>query len=218
MKVSEAYSRMYLEGVIEKGDFERFIKGIRQYKFVPEFVSISSPGGDVETAMKFGRFFRRAATQVKIEKGAECNSSCFLMLVGATERVFRADVGIHRPYYDRDVFGKLSPTEASDYFREMNKTVRAYLIEMDVPTELIDRMMSIESSSLEYLTAREIELAIDTFAPSHEEWLLARCGISLSDELTTDTDASFTTDEEQQCWSDAISSHNKSVLQDILSQ
>lgn len=176
---------------------------------------MSSPGGDVKTAMKFGRFFRRAAMQVKLEKYGVCNSACFLVLVGGTERVFGAEVGIHRPYYDREIYSKLSPSEATEYFRNMNKSVRAYLAEMDVPIQLIDRMMSIQSNQMEYLSPREIEDAIDTFAPSHEEWLLAKCGISLSDEPGSDES---TSSEQMRCWDNSLNEYQDQLLSEILSR
>lgn len=219
MKLIKNTSILLFEGQIAKGDFETFMGGVRHYKRIPSVVWLDSPGGDVETAMKFGRFFRKAAIQASVREGAECVSACFLMLVGAVERVARVPVGIHRPYYDPEVYRKLSPAEATAYFRAMDQRVREYLAEMDVPTGLVDRMMSIESTRVEYLLPLEFANAVGTLAPSHEEWLLARCGIIPAGEDPAPVTADLgVTDEQYACWNEALDTYQKQLLAEILAE
>lgn len=78
---------LFVEGEFEKGDFEVFMHGVRKLQKLPYLARISSRGGDVETAMRFGRFFRRAGIKVIIPADGECASACFLVLAGAPERV-----------------------------------------------------------------------------------------------------------------------------------
>src|ERR1700722_7205157 len=69
-------------------------------------VTLSSPGGDIDAAMKLGRIFRDARAHTEVRQGQTCISACALAYAGGIVRhAFDDDtggqksakIGIHRP-------------------------------------------------------------------------------------------------------------------------
>lgn len=54
--------------------------------------------------------------------------------------------------------------------------MRKYLIEMNVPSLVIDKIMSIPSSNIEYMDTNVYNKLAGETPPAHNEWLAARCG------------------------------------------
>jgi len=183
MDISVESSIFILTGEIRKGDFLALKRAILKKGAIPSSVWVGhSPGGDVEEAISIGRFFRKAMVEVTaIEM---CNSACFLLWAGgATRAQSNATFGLHRPRYDAAYYSKLSPAEADSKYRRLSENVRSYLLEVDVPTTIIDQMMS--KKSTEALFIHGNELVIDVIpdnkgqignSPAHEEWIIAKCG------------------------------------------
>ena len=164
-----------INGRIQKGDYDRLIETVVSYGKIPSTgVLISSSGGDVLEAIKIGRFVRK--NHLHVFNIQPCDSACAFIVFSAVERLSGGDIGLHRPYYDPMYFAKLTGEEANNKYKELDKEVRNFLIEMNVPTIIIDKIMSISSSNIERMKVSEYEKIAGKFPPAHEEWLAARCG------------------------------------------
>jgi hypothetical protein len=163
-----------IDGQISRGDYKQLIAFIKKKQKFPTSVSIESPGGDVNEAMSMGRLFRKAL--VNVNPSGQCNSSCALIVFASAGKLYSPSerIGIHRPIYDSTYFSGLSFSDAQEKTRQIDREVRAYLKEMDVPTDIADKMMSVSSSSVIYLTMQNYhDQAGQPAAVS--EWLNARC-------------------------------------------
>ncbi len=165
---------LHMEGKIEKGDYENIIKKIHNKGSFPFLVFISSPGGDVIEAMRIGRFLRETLSNMYAVN--ECASACVLIWLAGVERDASGLFGLHRPVYSKDYFAGLSSSEASDKYRELDKYVRAYLIEMNTPTSVIDRMMVTKSSDVDFMPSEELLKIVGSNSPAYQEWIIAKCG------------------------------------------
>jgi hypothetical protein len=140
---------------------------------IPSAVGISSPGGDAVEAMKIGRFIRK--NHLAVMPIQPCDSACTFIVFAAVKRG-DGKLGLHRPYYDPQYFSKLSGEAASKEYKKLDGEVRKYLIDMNVPTLVIDKIMSIPSSNVEYMDTNVYNKLAGETPPAHNEWLAARCG------------------------------------------
>ena len=145
-----------LSGPIEHGDFLKFVRTLKaERQQAPKvrrlMISLSSEGGSFVEAIKFGRFAREAALTFVV--GEQCYSACFLVLVGGVNRILgpNAQVGIHRPYYDKSEFAELSLGNAEAAYKTLEFAAKEYLSRMDVPRPIVDRMFSTPSSRIHVL-------------------------------------------------------------------
>ena len=164
---------LFLDGEIVKGDFQKITKVVIAHGKIPSVMGITSSGGDVMEAMKIGRFIRK--NHIPIVLIQPCDSACTFIVFAATERK-AGKLGLHRPYYDPVYFSKLSGDDARKQYKKLDKEARNYLIEMNVPTLVIDKIMSIPSSDIEYLSIKTYNKLAGKSPPAHNEWLAARCG------------------------------------------
>jgi hypothetical protein len=65
---SELITFIELDGEVEVGDFRTLVQTIRKMEAFPDVMFITSPGGDVEEAIRIGRFFREGMLQVYAQK------------------------------------------------------------------------------------------------------------------------------------------------------
>jgi hypothetical protein len=188
--VDKLNQRIIFHGEIVRGDYEKLINVVRKNGNIPEYIFINSKGGDVIEAMKIGRFVRRAllATGIQYFKedyqgGCYVYSAAMLIYLACVARKpdFNISFGIHRPRFDKSYFSGLSIGEAESKYKDMEKSVRQYLEEMNVSQSFIERMFSIPSNSLEMLDSKQL-IAIAGMSPAYDEWLLAKCGGLTEDE------------------------------------
>lgn len=130
---------------------------IRQrVKYPREVVSIhlNSPGGDVYTAMDIGRVIRRIDNHaVILDAKSICYSACVLIFAGGAQRIWNpgSEVGLHRPF-------TLDPS--TDYevahrqHKAIEKDIKAYLEEMNVPAALYDTMAAVPAAEMRILSTR----------------------------------------------------------------
>ena len=148
-------------GQIEEGDRENIIAALKDREYMPG-LAISSLGGDIDEAMRIGRFFRESKLDITVDDNAKCADACFLIVVGATGRYVRSHVGIHRA--------------------NIGPAVREYLNDMDVPGDVIAEMVSAEPAEESYLSPAEFRLRVGQHTPAFEEWKVASCGEMTDDE------------------------------------
>ena len=173
-EITDKYSdnKINIDGEIVKGDYNKMISYIKELGYIPDRMTINSPGGDVLEAIKIGQFARRALMHIASE---DCNSSCFLILAGGVDRRAHRLVGIHRPVYGKEYFSGLSYEDAQKEYEKLNDIVRKYLIEMDVSIDIVEKMMSTPNENVFML-----EVWNPTFrgirSPAYHEWASAKCG------------------------------------------
>jgi hypothetical protein len=172
--------------------FREVLAGVNVYGNV-----IIAPGSDDEKRlMKAGESAGNLGVVVAAA-GASLNetqivrnySAGILIFYGAVQRSQRDNVdrraggapraipvmGIHRPYYDREFFGRLSPSKAAEAYKTLERTVRGYLSEMGAPQALVDRMFASPSDKVELVPATEFEAFYQHDESFLEEWLIAKC-------------------------------------------
>ena len=164
---------LLVEGEIEHGDYKRLVDVVLDYGKIPSGVVITSSGGDIVEAMKIGRFIRKNHLYVFVIQ--PCDSACAFIVFSAVTRK-GGEVGLHRPYYEPAYFSKLSSEEASNKYKELDREVRIFLAEMNVPTIIIDKIFSIPSSEIEQLKVSAYNNLAGESPPAQSEWLAARCG------------------------------------------
>ncbi|MCA1806593.1 MAG: hypothetical protein LC687_01840 [Actinobacteria bacterium] len=164
---------LLIEGEIEQGDYGRLVDVVVNYGKIPSAIAITSSGGDIVETMKIGRFIRQNHLYVFVIQ--PCDSACAFIAFSAVTRI-GGEVGLHRPYYDPAYFSKLNSEEASNKYKELDKEVRLFLAEMNVPTIIIDKIFSIPSSEIEQLKINAYNNLAGESPPAQSEWLAARCG------------------------------------------
>lgn len=97
-------------------------------------------------------------------------------------------MGIHRPYYEKEFYSKLSSAQAAESYKYLEKSVRSYLVEMGAPQEIIDRMFNRSSTEIDLLTDREFRKYYKPEESFLEEWLIAKCGASGEQNILKDHD------------------------------
>ena len=120
-----------------------------------------------------------------------CLSACMLVWVGGIQRtgglqlfagsdpagqptvIERSSLGIHRPRFDAEYFAGLSAKQAELRYQELLGTVKAYLDEMDVPAWVYDKMISVPSERIEFLSNEELKRIGSP--PATSEWITSKC-------------------------------------------
>ena len=143
-----------LSGVINKGDLEKWI--IPTFKNVErKIITLNSTGGDVEEAMKIGRYFK--ANEFTVNMGETCYSSCVFLLAGGVNRyAYTGKVGIHRAYFG-SVDKSLSSNQIRDLREKLNSELKKYLEEMDINPSLVEAMNSYPPESMKVLSQDELK-------------------------------------------------------------
>lgn len=147
---------IYVMGPIEKGDDKHFSEIVGKRNISSAIVNINSPGGNVDASLEIGRIIRKKGYAVTVENDAQCASSCVLILAAGVDRIIyeRAKVIIHRPYID----GALENDGGYDAnYKRMVESLNKYCIEMNIPVDLVSRMITIPPHRAEELSEYELE-------------------------------------------------------------
>lgn len=163
-----------IDGDIKEGDFENIMNIIRKRESFPKSIHTYSNGGDVVEAMKIGRFVRKAL--IVTTPGVTCNSACSLIVFAGIQQTKEGRLGLHRPYYNKKYFAGLSLDQAKEKYKMLDALVSSYLREMSVPTVLGEKMMSVPSTAVEYISMEEYVRLTGVSPPAIQEWLIAQCG------------------------------------------
>jgi len=175
-------SFLTLRGEIRSGDYNYLLDVLLKepYPFLTNRVLVlSTPGGDVEEAMKIARLVKGVYGHVEVgEAAGKCASAGFLIFASAAIRIAESrTVGIHRLYVDPRRLSSLSPSQAVALQNDVFRRARSYLQELQIPTSLIDTMFQRASSEVYWLSRAELENQIGHYAPWYEEFLIAKCGL-----------------------------------------
>jgi len=182
-------ARIEISGLITKADVEKLVKLIpyaiesslaktNNSVVVRPVVLLNSPGGDLNAAMEMGRILRKHFSWTMVASGAECSSSCILLLAGGATRTAFGDtlrLGIHRHRYDANAFSRLSPTAAKEKYDQQLVMIRDYLGEMGISDALFIEMSQVSSGGVKYLSrGRADELNLLGDDPAFMEWVRSK--------------------------------------------
>lgn len=178
-----------IRGTIRAGDYERFVKAYGRareafdetgYK-LPVAVAtlrLNSNGGDLSEALAIGAKAHALKMTVSVTSGSSCISACVFILAGGIDRYVDGRVGIHRPYFPVD--GALTEEAQKRSYAVVERQVKAYLDQVNVPTSLFDKMFRVPPQSVRYLSATELqEMALSGADPYYEEAASAQMAASL---------------------------------------
>jgi hypothetical protein len=194
-------------------------------------VSLLSPGGSVEEAIKIGRLIRRAfiytrtaddwRTAAGLGKvvllgakgkicegpGCYCASFCFLIWAAGVRRSGDT-LGVHRP--TAADFGDMAPGQATALYRDSLREIANYLEEMEIKRRYIDFMTDTSSRDIKWLTSEDRSELSDV--PSFEEWLASACGMMSKSEKITWANLALDRSEK------ALSPRNRKLYDDLSSK
>ena len=115
---------------------------------------VSSPGGDVDSALALGRIVREAEMAVVVERGGKCASACVFLYAGGVTRAPYGPVLIHRPYIQSPT---ASFSETQQQFAAIGLRAKAFLREVNVNEGLFDRMMTISPEKALPLSLKDMD-------------------------------------------------------------
>jgi ATP-dependent protease ClpP protease subunit len=163
-----------LTGPIVSGDLKKIIAAVIPPATFPKYFTLDSQGGDIVEAMAIGRFIRETASGTHVTKN--CASACVFILIAGVSRTAlpSAAVGLHRPYYEPREFAGLSLSDAEKKYKILHDVTRRYLEEMEMPSAAIEKMFSISSDDVYYITTQDKDrLLVEPSA--YSEWIRAKC-------------------------------------------
>jgi hypothetical protein len=194
------YREIVIEGPIKPGDFETFIKIIRENQGQISGATLYSPGGNFYEAMKIGRALRTfqlhsqapmrdpsghptcddSFTKPSDKKNCTCASACFFIHIGATHKggTFLA---VHRPYFEKGEFGNLSEEEAKKAFDALQDSAREYMQEMGVAKHIQEDVLGTPSDRVLIFDDKTIKTYFWGGVPYLDEWKKNKCS-RLSDQ------------------------------------
>ncbi|CAN1548620.1 hypothetical protein MCEMAEM4_02093 [Burkholderiaceae bacterium] len=206
---SSSFRSITIEGRIETGDYERFIKMIRDNQGNVSGVNLLSKGGDFNEAMKIGRALRdldltsqvpmqssrktpicerNFADEVVPKDPANCTaaSAAFFIHIAATHKG-GTYLAVHRPVIEPKLFGTLDENQAKLEFERLQVIARAYMSEMSVPNFIIEEVLNTPSDKILILEEKIIKTHFWGPSPYRQEWRKARCS-KLNSQDTSELD------------------------------
>ncbi len=172
------FGKIAIDGQIDRAVALRALELIRIFR--PHYdvfsVVLNSPGGDVMAAIDIGEEIRKQWVWTEMDDDGQCLSACVLILAAGAQRIPAPNrVGIHRPYFDPELFANLPPNDAREKYDTLAKVVQQYLLRMGMPDELFREMMRQASSDMLILNAQRLAaLGLLGTDPAYEEWMRAR--------------------------------------------
>lgn len=192
---SGSFRAIVIEGNIEPGDFETFIRIIKENQGKISDVHIFSPGGDFYEAMKIGRAMRalELSSQVPMRsqsdqpscegilgikpndpKNCTCASAGFFIHIGAIHRG-GTYLAVHRPYFAKGKYGELTQADAQKAFDALQDSARDYMQEMGVPKHIQEDVLGTPSDRALVLDDKTVKTYFWLELPYRHEWKKNRC-------------------------------------------
>ena len=196
---------LVIEGTIEKGDADKFIKIVKDNQGKISTVYIFSPGGNFYEAMKIGRAMRAlelgsvvpmcSPSGVPIvpylygdtwpkpndPKNLTCASAGFFIHIGGVSRS-GTYLSVHRPYFQNGEFGELSEIETKKAFEKLQNSASAYMLEMGVPQHIQEEVLGTPSDQALILDEKTVKTYFLGDLPYRHEWLKNKCSRLLDEE------------------------------------
>jgi len=195
LNVMGSASFLDIEGVIEPGDYERFLRIAKDSQGKLVGVSLYSPGGDFLEAIKIGKALRAleissqvpmrtrdgravceksAVSTLRNSENCTAASAAFFIHIGAIHRG-GTYLAVHRPHFDPSKFRNLSQTEAQVAYGQLLSTAKDYMNEMAIPSHVQEEVLNTPSDKTVLLDERAIRTHIWGDLPHRYEWRRAKC-------------------------------------------
>jgi hypothetical protein len=195
LNVSGTYRSLDIEGTIEPGDYERFVKIVKENQGQLSGVHLYSPGGDFVEAMKIGRALRALELSSMVpmrgrdgrpvceellgskpRDSANCTAvgAAFFVHIGGSHRG-GTYLAVHRPQYDPRRLTSLSQAQAERGYSQLTAEARAYMKEMGLPTQIQEQVLNTPSDRQAVLDEQLIRTHIWGDLSYRDEWRRAKC-------------------------------------------
>ncbi|NSZ00935.1 hypothetical protein G6M70_12800 [Agrobacterium tumefaciens] len=121
-----------------------------------KLITFNSNGGNVVTAMAYGRMIRSLGLSTLQLRSAECASACALAFVGGVNRQAEPGaIGVHQSSFSLET--TIEGHTAVAAIQALTAQIMTYLVEMDVDPKLLQLSLSVPSDDMRYLTASEMQ-------------------------------------------------------------
>jgi hypothetical protein len=177
--------RVFLSGEITRRDLdsagvmERLIASGKQ-KIADNTVWLASDGGEIDAGMDLGRLLRKLGVFTLIGEDDRCLSACVFAFMGGERRSVTGRLGIHRPYFP----STLDTPKRQELFRNLQKTLKEFVDELDFPTSLYEALMLVPPESMQIVAPADLKrFYLEGISPSTEDRVDAasarRLGLSM---------------------------------------
>lgn len=171
---------LVLSGEIAPGDYDRLLAKIaeddKRFLSHNKLILASSQGNAAE-AMKIARLVKALYTQVVVGPlTGRCAGACFLIYAAAVERGTDGEslLGVSRPGLAESEWLGRPSTEAALLEDAMQGPVRDFLVENEVPPDLLDQVFQRPSTDVYWLSDSE-ETALGSKSPAFGKFLAKNC-------------------------------------------
>jgi len=171
---------LVLSGEIVPGDYDRLLAKIAEddKRFLAQNkLILASNEGNAAEAMKIARLVKALYTQVVVGPlTGRCAGACFLIYVAAVERGTDGEnlLGVTRPGLAESEWIGRPTTEAALLEDSMQGPVRAFLVENDVPPDLVEQAFQRPSTDVYWLSEKD-ETALGSKSPEFAKFLEKNC-------------------------------------------
>lgn len=172
--------RIEISGEIVSGDAKKFSNLINENLdnfLTTQFVFLNSNGGSVKEAIEIANTIEEAGLVAAVPDGYVCASACALIYMSAPTRMRLGNVLVHRPYFN---ISGIHANKYEAYSKEQQRAIlalRDHLSAKAIPSDLIDKMMSLPSSSSYRISASD-DQEIGYMNPMVEEIAISKCNFS----------------------------------------
>ena len=180
------YILLHIEGEIVVGDYDKMVNLIRtdpEYYLNGYVIIVNSNGGNILESIKIANLIKK--TFRRIEVSDVCASSCFNIFIGATDRTIGdGKLGVHRPYFSKELFTNLKAEEAEKLQNSMMTQVRDFLASCFVPQSILDKMFATPSTKIYWLNKSELAM-LGNKSSWYDEYITAKCDYNDRDEKSS---------------------------------
>jgi hypothetical protein len=171
---------LVLSGEIAPGDYDRLLAKIAEddQRFLSQNkLVLASSEGNAAEAMKIARLVKALYTQVVVGPlTGRCAGACFLIYAAAVERGTDGEnlLGVTRPGLAESEWVGRPTTEAALLEDGMQEPVRAFLVENEVPADLVEQVFQRPSTDV-YWLSDEDETSLGSKSPAFTKFLAKNC-------------------------------------------
>jgi hypothetical protein len=171
---------LVLSGEIAPGDYDRLLAKITEddKRFLAQNkLILASNEGNAAEAMKIARLVKALYTQVVVGPlTGHCAGACFLIYAAAVERGTDGEnlLGVTRPGLAESEWVGRPTTEAALLEDSMQGPVRAFLVENEVPPDLVEQVFQRPSTDVYWLSDND-ETALGSKSPAFAKFLEKSC-------------------------------------------
>jgi hypothetical protein len=145
-----------LSGPIRSGDKARLVTFLEQEGRHASFVSLHSPGGNVNEAHAIGRELRARRLATVLSSKASCLSACPYIMAGGVDRYISeySLLGVHRHYYSDNLY--IPIYFAVEDIQKSQAATFKYLKEMGILIDVMEHILSTPSDEIYILNTKEL--------------------------------------------------------------